>query len=93
MLNGLTLKEKCILCHSIIKHSVKSYVIDRTVQNALRRDIKKARKIRLAAQAVLLKEKLDISMQRSMDIAQERGASVVFTLVPVANSGTDFTKR
>ena len=27
-------------------------------------------------------------MQRSMDIAQERGASVVFTLVPVAKSGS-----
>ena len=77
----------CKTLSDLIKHSMKSYVIDPKVQNALKRDIKIARKIRLAAQAVLLKEKLDISMQRSMDIAQERGASVVFTLVPVAKFG------
>ena len=60
---------------------------ERTAQNALKSDIKKAKRIWLAAQAAMVKEKLESSMQRSMDIAQERGASVVFTLVPVSNLG------
>ena len=77
----------CKTLSDLIKNSVKSYAVDPTAQNALKSDIKKARKIRLAAQAAMVKEKLDSSTQRCMEIAQERGASVVFTLVPVAKFG------
>ena len=77
----------CRTLSHLIKHSVRSYAIDVAAQNTLKSDIKKARKVRLVAQAAKIKEKLDSSMQRCMDIAQERGASVVFTLVPVAKFG------
>ena len=74
----------CSTLSNLIKHSVRSYAIEVAAQNTLKSDIKKARKVRLVAQAAKIKEKLDSSKQRCMDIAQERGASVVFTLVPVA---------
>ena len=80
-------KTLCLSLSNLIKTSEPAYTIDKAEQHHLKSELKKVKKARVQAEAESVRSQLDLSAQRSMDIAQEKGASVVFTLVPVAKFG------
>ena len=77
----------------LIKSSERELKIDLQAQKSLKAVVKKRRDARKKAEADEVREGLPEEMQRAMDVAQEKGASAVFSVMPLHKFGFVFPMK
>src|SRR5579863_2708859 len=84
-------RQECLETTEHLKNLIKSSDRDSKVceqeQKTLKAAVKKNRDARKKAEAQRIRAALPAEMQRAMDVAQERGASAVFSALPLQKFG------
>ena len=76
---------------TLIKSSSRDYTVDPDKQKKLKLEIKKSKEARLKGEKYALRASSSDEMKRAIDLASEKGASCIFTALPLAEQ--DFVFR